>query len=406
MPKQDVQRGPSWRESEFAAWSRRGVILAAASVGAVRAQAARAQETMSSRDLIPFWFLQDSSVVIKASVGGTPAAVLIDTGAATTLVSARLADRLGWASGAGQMLRGNAGRAAARQGEPLTLQIGSNTLTTPTSVVLDLDLISSSMGLPIDIVIGRHLFDGTVVEVDFPGRRLAIGADLWTTRGSGLDLPIGRGQHGERVVQLSIEGRAPIAAVFDLGSSSALMLAPAYAGQVELLKGRRTSTAAIGGVDGVQISTAVVVDRLDFAGGAFRNLPAEVLPQWVEPAIPANLGLPVLSRFRLVCDFAHDRVHLELPPALAKAPFARDHSGLGIAVHGDYLEVVHVAANSPAAAGAWRIGDVIISIDGQTISPDYITGELWAWRNWAPGRRVRLGLRSGGARDLTLADYY
>jgi hypothetical protein len=361
---------------------------------------------MPNRDLIPFRFLQDSSVVLTATVQGAPATVLIDSGAATTLVSAHLAQGLGWASGADQTLRGNAERAAVRQGEPLALQIGDHSLTTPASVVLDLDLISSSMGLPIDIVIGRHLFDGTVVELDFPGRRLAIGAELWGSRGSGLDLPLGRGQHGERIVPLSVGDRAPIPAVFDLGSSSALMLAPAYAAQAELLKGKRTSTAAIGGVDGVQISTAIGIDRLEFAGAVFRDVPAEVLPQWLEPAIPANLGLPVLSRFRLVCDFAHDRVHLDPATALINAPFACDHSGLGLAIHGGGLEVVHVAANGPAAAGGWRVGDVIISIDGEAIGSDYITGKLWAWRNGAPGQRVRLGLRSGEAREVILADYY
>jgi predicted aspartyl protease len=387
---------------------RRTVLAALGGVAAFGVVGGRAwaQKRKATHPMIPFRFLQDSTVMLTASVAGRSANVMLDTGASTTLVSRQLATFLGWASGSAKVLRGNSGKAAAARGEALSLAIGGVEVASPTTVVLDLDLIASSVGTPIDVVLGKHLFDTTMVELDFPNRRLAVGPDLWPTSAPGTVLTVRTGPHGERLVEALVAGHPPAPAVFDLGSSSALMLSKAYVESTGLLAGKRTSTAAIGGVDGMEISTSVVLAELGFAGEVLQRLPAEVLTNWLSPDFAISIGLPVLSRFHMVCDFANNRVHLRAEPGALTEPFAKDHAGLGVSLQSDRLVVVHVAANGPAAAAKLQNGDQIVAIDDHRIGNDYLTSDLWRWRNAPAGRRVKLTLANGEDRWLVTADYY
>jgi predicted aspartyl protease len=387
---------------------RRTVLAALGGVAgpAVVAGRAWAQKPKETHPMIPFRFLQDSTVMITASIAGRSANVMLDTGASTTLVSRQLAGALGWPGGSTQVLRGNSGKAAAARGEALSLSIGGAEVASPTTVVLDLDLIASSVGAPIDVVLGKHLFDTTMVELDFPNRRLAVGPDLWPTSAPGTVLTVRTGPHGERLVEAQVEGHPPAPAVFDLGSSSALMLSKAYAESAGLWAGKRTSTAAIGGVDGMEISTSVVIAEIGFAGTVLHRLPAEVLTNWLSPDFAISIGLPVLSRFHMVCDFANNRVHLRADPGALTAPFAKDHAGVGVSLQPDRLVVVHVAANGPAATAKLQNGDQIVAIDDHRIGNDYLTSDLWRWRNAPAGRRVKLTLANGEDRWLVTADYY
>lgn len=387
---------------------RRTVLAALGGVAGPAVVAGRtwAQARKNTHPMIPFRFLQDSTVMLTASIAGRSVNVMLDTGASTTLVSRQLAGVLGWPGGSTQVLRGNSGKAAAARGEALSLSIGGVDIAAPTTVILDVDLIASSVGAPIDVVLGKHLFDTTMVELDFPNRRLAACADLWPANTPGTVLTVRTGPHGERLVEAKLEGHAPAPAVFDLGSSSALMLSEQYAVENGLLAGKRTSTAAIGGVDGMEISTSVVIADLGFAGAVLHRLPAEVLKTWLSPDFAISIGIPVLSRFRMVCDFANNRVHLRADPGALGAPFTKDHAGLGVSLQADRLVIVHVAANGPGVAAKLQTGDQIVAIDDHRIGSDYLTSDLWRWRNAPAGRRLKLTLATGEDRWLVTADYY
>jgi hypothetical protein len=377
-----------------------GVLLTPAPFGR-----ASAKQPASQVRRVAFDFPQESAIMLVAEVGGRKANVLLDTGAASTLVDTGLADRLGWSLQGSRTLRGNSARASAHKGEPFLLSIAGSRLPIPSSEVIDLSVIASSLGAPIDLVLGKHLFEAAVVELDFARRLLAVGDDVWAARGKGVDLPLDTGPHGQRLLSVRVEGRSPIPAVMDLGSSNPLMLSGDYATSAGLLGSRPTSTAAIAGVEGVEISTSFITTTLEVGGYRLKRLPSEALPHWLEAEIPANIGLPVLSRFRVICDFAHDRVHLSPGPRMS-GEFDRDRSGLGVAVHTNELIVVHVARGSPAQSAGFVAGDRIIAVDGQPIGPSYLRAGLWRWRSWSPGRRVILRLSAGVTKNLVLRDYY
>ncbi|MBN9990695.1 hypothetical protein JND45_15280, partial [Listeria monocytogenes] len=63
-------------------------------------------------------------------------------------------------------------------------------------------------------------------------------------------------------VLASIAGLDPVPLMLDFGSSSALMLSSAYIEAHSVLVGKTVSTAALGGVEGVQIVKAFVADKV------------------------------------------------------------------------------------------------------------------------------------------------
>ena len=89
-----------------------------------------------------------------------------------------------------------------------------------------------------------------------------------------------------------------------------------------------------------------------------------------------------------------------------RAAVCARQSGLLIGVDRDRLRVLHVMRGGPAAAGGWKAGDTICSIDGAAIPPDYATNPIASWSAGKPGRTVALGSCDGARRELTLRSFY
>ena len=167
----------------------------------------------------------------------------------------------------------------------------------------------------------------------------------------------------------------------------------------------RSSTAVIGTVSGIAITKVSTVKQISIGETVIENVPADFLTQWHSPQ-PANIGLPVLSRFTIILDASRDRMWLKPSHRAARQSFDKDLSGLGFSVSDRQLEVVHVADESPAASGGWNVGDHIISINGHPIDSRYFQSRLWRWRYGELGMNVSLELDDRTIRKLQLKTYY
>ena len=115
----------------------------------------------------------------------------------------------------------------------------------------------------------------------------------------------------------------------------------------------------------------------------------------------ANVGLPLISRFRLITDFPRNRIFL-IPGPDAGRPFDRDRTGLKTRLEDDRWIVDFVAPGSPAEAGGWKAGDAIILMNGRPVvglAPN-------EWTGGPQGSQVSLTLADGTRRLLTLRDYF
>jgi len=270
-----------------------------------------------------------------------------------------------------------------------------------------LGAISAAFGRPIDMLLGADVLAGGCVALDFATRRFAFEKPASFVPGSEWTaLPLGHGAKKELFVLASVAGLDPVPLMLDFGSSSALILSSAYIEAHSLLAGKTVSTAALGGVEGVQIVKPFTADKVSLGALSITAVPALALDRWSSESTVGNVGMPLLGQFDIVLDVSQGRLWLRSAPPRARLPMLKDRSGLGLAASATDLTVVHVASGSPAAQAGWAAGEHVVAVNDRPIDGSYTQGPLWQWRYGRAGTRVTLKLADGTTRMLKLADYY
>jgi predicted aspartyl protease len=344
-------------------------------------------------------------IVLTAQLNGVAADVVLDSGAGGIVLDRGLADRLGLKAQQGFTAVGVTGSAQGAVAQGVTITLNNLTVRTSQSTIFDLTQVSAAAGRPVLAIVGRDLLGTLVADIDFPRKRLAFyGRDGEPRIQGGTDIPLTVGNFRLREIPVSIEGRPPIQAVFDLGSDTPVYLSPAYAAQAGLLAGKATSTSLSAGVEGMEENRVAVVETVKIGHTLVHEVPIEVPRNWNQSA-DAFVGLPILRRFRLVIDFSHDRLTIVPDADAVNDAFRKDRSGIGAMPSNGRLTIIHIAEHSPAEAAGLRVGDEITSINGQQIDAEYIKRRPREGSKPA-GTIFSLTLKDGRNVRLVLADYF
>ncbi|MET0271641.1 MAG: aspartyl protease family protein [Phenylobacterium sp.] len=353
---------------------------------------------------VDFEYVQDRQILFPILVNGRPAEAWLDSGASATVLDAAFARELGV-----ELLdvrvraQGVAGRVPGVRLAGADLQVGDLALPGRQVAVMDLAAITRVVQRPVQVILGRDIFDNAVVDIDFAARQITFLPRETFEPPPGEPLPL-TASGSLRSFPIAIGG-IHTAAILDLGNAGALLVDRAFADGHSLLAGRRASTQLAVGADGPRESAIFSLDDVRVGGMSFNGVPTTATTGLSSRA-PANVGLALLSRFHLTVDFAGDRLWMQPYPKAEAAAFRKNRAGLSLVAEGGHLMVTHVAPGSPALAAGWRIGDMILAVDGRTIGPDYGATELSRWTGQAAGRVVALTMVDGSRRLLRLADYY
>jgi hypothetical protein len=275
---------------------------------------------------------------------------------------------------------------------------------------MDLSPIAKALDIPLQVILGQEVFAAFVVDIDFQHSRIAFRdpAAFTPPRGA-IRLPL-TPAGGDRVTRVSIEGRPPIDVYLDLGNGSPLDIFPAYWRPRRLLDDRHSSELLNGGAGGQRPVKVATIGAVDVGGVVFHDVPTNFPPPGNTTAdtrrVQGNLGLPILSRFRMIADFPHNALYLVPEPRAVARPFDKDRSGLSTVRDADALRVTFVAPGSPAEEAGFKIGDLVSLIDGQPIGPTFQQSALARWRYGAAGQRIQLSLADHRTLTLTLRDYF
>ncbi len=360
----------------------------------------------TSSGWLQFEFFRDRRIFIPARVNGRDTTVLLDSGAQSTVLDSAFAATIGVQREGNITALGAGGTQEAALLPGVDIALGALELAGITAVAIDLESTAAGLGHPLPVILGKEILNDTVVEIDFERRRIAFHAPAHFQAPAGFQaVPVVGGADGIRQIGISVEGAPPVWADFDLGNGSPLVLFPALWQQDGWLRDRLVAASLGGAVGGHREEQVTRLRSLGVGPFEFRDVPATLAP----PGLTAldstrtlgNLGLPVVTRFHTIIDYPHDRLLLK-PASTFATPFARDRSGLAAMREGDALRIAFVAPGSPAA-GDWAVGDEIVAVDG---TPVAALQDPFGWREAAAGTTVRLGLRDGRIRTLTLADYY
>lgn len=350
---------------------------------------------------LDFELFSQRRLFIPVTIQGQTVDAMLDSGAEVTVVDRTFAEKIGLVGQGGVTAIGTGGSETVSIAPGFDVRLGGAELKGVTVAVMDLSPITQALGRPVPVLLGKEMMNQAITDIDFAERRIRLVApDAFAPPPGTIELPL-TPVNGLRALPVVIEDGPTVMAMFDLGNGTPLALFPGYAAEARLTQGRRVSAVMAGGVGGAAPAVLFNLNRLSIGGHVFESVPATVRGEgvWAREDAAANVGMPILSRFRLMIDFGGDRLFLQPGPDMAR-PLARDRSGLNTIVRDGKRVVRFVAPGSPAEAGGWKAGDVIVDIDGGGIDPENHWGEA------AAGSTVTLTLEGGERRALTLADYF
>ena len=228
------------------------------------AAAARFDPGMTTSDWQPLR-LDAGHLRINAKVNGVPVSAILDSGAGRTMLDDSLVRELHLTRRSGYQVGGFTSDIESQVADGLNIRIGALQICPLTGAVLNLANLRGKNGDVVGLVIGRELFESTLVDLNFPRNRVAFLSPGSKTLSIEAEvLPLQSNGRGGRQFPVSINGGTSVDSTFDIEYNDTLMISPAYADVAGILNGRRVSTALGLGIEGPVISRVTVIDKSSY----------------------------------------------------------------------------------------------------------------------------------------------
>ncbi|MGI4876749.1 MAG: aspartyl protease family protein [Janthinobacterium lividum] len=358
----------------------------------------------TSSGWLPFEYFAGNRVFVPIKINGRAVLALLDSGASETVIDTSFARAAGLTPKGKLTGQGEAGSTTYGTVEGVDIKLGDAHWSGGTPVAIDLAAVARQLGHPVPVILGGEIFKASVVDLDFGAHRIAF------RRPFSYAAPVGAHEvpltaAGEiRAITATVEGR-PATLVFDLGNAGAIDLYPRFWEQ-SAFKARKTSTVLVGGVGGMSVQKTALLGDISLGSGRFQSVPARLEnSQYSQNArcgkLDGNIGMGILSRFRLIVDFPGNKV-LFARPIDTDTLFPVNHAGVTLRPGEGTATVLYIAPGSPADRAGLKAGAKIDSVDGQPVA----AGKSGDWQFGPVGKVIRLHLTNGEEKDVVLARYF
>ena len=261
------------------------------------------------RGIEPGLDIVDNRLFVPALVNGVATEALLDSAAEMTILDDDFARRLGLVA-VGSAAAHGSGEATLEAGfvEDVDIGMGGIQMRGARVAMLDLAEVSQRLiGRPVDLILGRDLFDAGRLRIDIEGRMVTALAP--GEAAGGVQLPLGE-HRGIPTIPAEVEGQEPVQAVLDTGNGSEVLVGRAYAERIGLAAPERiVERRSGGGLGGALERDIVVLRNVRVAGREFRDVRAAI--DTGETASDLNLGTSILRHFIITTDFPGRAVWLE-----------------------------------------------------------------------------------------------
>ena len=264
------------------------------------------------------YLVNDSRLMLDVEINGHVVRALLDSAAEATLIDPRFAQSIGL--GNGQSVTGHgSGKEIfkATLVEGVSLAALGLSLPNQTVAITDLqDVGQRLLGRPIEVILGRELFDAARLRIDIAGRRISVVSRKQPAPGIALTLTT---EHGIETLPARVEDGAPIQATFDLGNGAQVLIGKSYAERMHLLSdGRQVSTDNGGGLGGERVRQIIRLRSIEIAGVQFDQIVAAVDGE--DSASDLNIGVSILRHFLITTDYSQHRLWLAPLKRAAESP--------------------------------------------------------------------------------------
>jgi len=382
------------------------VLLALSAMPALAAAGTRFTSGPIAR--VPFQ-LRSHHVVARGSVNGDSAWIVVDTGAAGSVMDLDVANRLQLQPQGEAEAMGAGGSVTARQYADVTVGLPGIEVHETEMTAIPLADLAVRGGHPMDVILGYELFEDNVVVFDYAAGVMEV---YDRTRAlppnRGVEVPLTFEENHPYVEgELTLPGGQRLAGrfVIDSGSSLAVMLSANAVSRERVVATFPRTLESFGRGVGGELKNAVGRAETFKVGGLTIERPIVVVPALSSGRISApgtlgNIGGQVLCRNRVTLDYAKHVVRFE-PNARAREPYEADMSGAAITMEPGGFTVRRVAANSPASEVGMVEGDVVLSVDGRAASTLSLSDVRQLLQG--DGRSVKVEVRRGGThRELEM----
>ena len=152
---------------------------------------------------IPFDLYRDRMIFLKGKINGVEIDFLLDSGAGMTCMSEATAKELALEGGFLMPVGGTGGIQSAELFAGLELEVGDVHLEKMRVLAIDFTDVELQLGRTLPVVLGQEVFRKKVVDIDYPGRRVAFrDPESFTYEGYGAILPLHDAKRGRWSTEL------------------------------------------------------------------------------------------------------------------------------------------------------------------------------------------------------------
>ncbi|TAH37430.1 MAG: PDZ domain-containing protein [Planctomycetota bacterium] len=328
-------------------------------------------------------------IVFSVDFDGTPAALLLDTGASRSVVDADLAERLDLEPGLRLPAGGVGGVGTVGTLTVPRMSVGGLSFTHFPATSMDMSFLEFD-GRTVDGIFGSDLLRDCRLEVDFAASTLRF-QDLdagdapedfdYVTLGWFAGIPL---------LPIEVCG-IPAQAMLDTGNMAMTTVhGPFFREHFQPAAGPRIAVSGVGG------EFAVTLGRLrsvTVAGTTWSDVAAVTPAPDAEggllnsPIADANVGVGLLRHYRLLLDYPNGR--LGFAPGKEWPQIPRGNPGFSVRLRNGVFEVRDVFAGSDAEAAGLQRGDHLTAIDGKPAA-GLKTADLLPLLHGEPGTRLEI----------------